>query len=96
MAVGVVLEFERATLDQYDQVLEKMSFSPGGGGAPEGLLFHWVTATDGGIRVTDVWTDRETFERFTQDQIGPHTADVGIRSPPDISFFDVHNHVTAA
>jgi len=94
MAVGVVLEFEGATLDQYDQVLEKMGFSPGGAGAPGGL-FHWVTATDGGIRVMDVWTDRETFERFAQEQIGPYTAEVGIPNPPDISFFEVHSYLTA-
>lgn len=93
MAVGVVLEFEGATLDQYDQVIEKMGFSPGGAGAPGGL-FHWVTQTDDGIRVTDVWEDREKFEQFAQEQIGPFTAEVGI-GPPEMSFFEVHNHLTA-
>lgn len=95
MAVGVVLDFAGATLDQYDQLVEKMGFSPGGAGAPGGL-FHWVTQTDNGIRVTDVWQDRETFERFAQEQIGPLAAEVGITSPPQISYFDVHNHLTAA
>lgn len=94
MAVGVVLEFEGATLDQYDQVIEKMGFSPGGPGAPGGL-FHWATQTDDGIRVTDVWQDRESFEEFAQEQIGPLTAEVGITDPPQISFFEVHNHLTA-
>jgi hypothetical protein len=94
MAVAVVLEFEGATLAQYDQVIEKMGFSPGGPGAPGGL-FHWVTQTDNGIRVTDVWQDRETFERFAEEKIGPITADVGIPGPPQISFLEVHNHLTA-
>jgi hypothetical protein len=94
MAVAVVLEFEGATLDQYDQVIEKMGFSPGGAGAPGGL-FHWVTQTGNGIRVTDVWQDRETFEQFAQEQIGPFSAEVGITNPPEISFFDVHNYLTA-
>ncbi|MFN2466718.1 MAG: hypothetical protein ABR521_01090 [Gaiellaceae bacterium] len=94
MAVGVILEFEGATLEQYDQVIAKMGFSPGGAGAPGGL-FHWVTPTESGIRVTDVWQDRETFERFAEDQIGPITAEVGIPSPPSISFFEVHNYLTA-
>ncbi|TMK38438.1 MAG: hypothetical protein E6G56_14665 [Actinobacteria bacterium] len=94
MAVGVVLEFEGATLDQYDQVVEKMGFSPGGPAAPGGL-FHWVTKTDGGFRVTDVWRDRETFERFAEEQIGPYSAEVGITNPPEISFFEVHNYLTA-
>lgn len=94
MAVGVILEFEGATLDQYDQVIEKMGFSPGGAGAPGGL-FHWVTQTDNGVRVTDVWQDRETFEQFAQEQIGPLSAEVGIPNPPQTSFFDVHNYLTA-
>jgi hypothetical protein len=94
MAVGVVLDFAGATLDQYDQLVEKMGFSPGGRGAPGGL-FHWVTQTDDGIRVTDVWQDRETFERFAQEQIGPLTAEVGITSPPRVSYFDVHNYLTS-
>ena len=94
MAVAVVLVFEGATLAQYDQVVEKMGFSPGGAGAPGGL-FHWVTKTDDGIRVTDVWEDRETFERFAQEQIGPYTEEVGVPNPPEISIFEVHNYLTA-
>jgi len=94
MAVAVVLDFEGATLDQYDQVIELMGFSPGGA-TPPGALFHWVTKTDAGFRVTDVWQDRETFDRFAQEHIGPHSAEVGIPNPPQISFFDVHNHLTA-
>jgi hypothetical protein len=92
MAVGVVLEFEGATLDQYDQVIEKMGLAPGGA-TPPGALFHWVTQTDNGFRVTDVWRDRETFERFAEEQIGPYSAEVGITNPPQTSFFDVHHYV---
>jgi hypothetical protein len=94
MAVAVVLEFEGATPDQYDQVIERMGFAPGGAGAP-GSLFHWVTATDDGIRVTDVWESREQFEKFAEEQIGPHTAAVGIPNPPQVTFHEVHNHLTS-
>jgi hypothetical protein len=94
MAVGVVMEFEGATLDQYDQVIAKMGFSPGGAG-PAGALFHWVAETADGIRVTDVWESREQFDRFAQEQIGPYAAEVGIPGPPEISYLDVHNHLTA-
>jgi hypothetical protein len=94
MTIAVVMEFEGATLDQYDQVIAKMNFTPGGAGAPGGL-FHWAAATDSGIRVTDVWNSREEFDKFAQDQIGPFTADVGIPSPPKISFYEVHSYLTA-
>jgi hypothetical protein len=94
MAVGVVLEFDNATLDQYDQVIQKMGLTPGGD-MPNGGLFHWVTATDGGIRVTDVWESREQFERFSEEQIGPYSQQVGIQDPPRVTYYDVHNYLSA-
>ncbi|MDQ6752010.1 MAG: hypothetical protein M3017_01005 [Actinomycetota bacterium] len=94
MAIAVVLEFAGATPEQYNQVIEKMHFSPGGPGAPGGL-FHWVTVTDDGLRATDVWQTREQFDAFAKEQIGPITAEVGIPSPPKITYYDVHNYLTA-
>lgn len=91
MAIAVVLDFEGATLDQYDEVLQKMGLTPQGKGGP-GSLFHWVTKTDGGIRVTDVWQTKEQFEKFAQEQIGPITGDVGMPAP-SMTFFDVHNYL---
>jgi hypothetical protein len=91
MAVAVVIECKGATLDQYDQALAKMGRTPRGRGAP-GSLFHWVTATDDGIRVTDVWETREEFEKFAQEQIGPIATEVGFPAPPEITFHDIHNY----
>jgi hypothetical protein len=95
MAVGVILEFDGASLDQYDEVIAKMGFSPGGATAP-GALFHWVTETDRGFRVTDVWETREQFERFSAEQIGPLTQQIGVTTPPTVSIFEVHNYLTRA
>jgi hypothetical protein len=94
MAVAVELNFAGGTTDQYDQIIKKMGFVPGGKGAPGGL-FHWVTRTDGGMRVVDVWETREQFERFAQEKIGPISAEVGIPAPPTITFHEVHNYLTA-
>jgi hypothetical protein len=93
MAVAIVLEFD-GTLDQYDEVIGKMGFSPGGQGAPGGL-FHWVTEADGKIRVTDVWESKEQFDAFAQEKIGPLTAEAGIPGPPEMTTYDVHNYLTA-
>ncbi|MDQ2938914.1 MAG: hypothetical protein M3R23_00115 [Actinomycetota bacterium] len=93
MAVAVILEFEGGTLDQYNQVVEKMGFEPGGSGAPGGL-FHWATKTDNGFRVTDVWETRERFEQFAEEQIVPYSLEVGLPEP-EISFHEVHNHLVA-
>jgi len=91
MAVGVVIECKGATFAQYDEALARMGRTPRGRGAP-GSLFHWVTATEDGIRVTDVWETREEFERFAGEQIGPITAEVGFPAPPAVTFYDVHNY----
>jgi hypothetical protein len=90
MAVGLILDFKGATLDQYDEVVEKMGL--GGKTAPGGL-FHWVTPTNDGIRVTDVWVDRATFDKFAEEQIGPITQEVGLPNPPEITEYPVHNYL---
>ena len=92
MAVGIVLDFEGATLDQYDEVVKKMGI--GNGNLPPGGIFHWVTKTDNGFRVTDVWESQAQFEKFAEEQIGPLTAEVGITNPPSIAFYEVYNNLS--
>lgn len=93
MAVAVQMDFDGATLDQYDQVLEKMGLQPQGPG-PAGAISHFAAMTDSGLRVVNVWETHEQFDQFAQEQIGPFTAEVGIAGPPRMQFFDVHNYFT--
>ena len=94
VAVGVQSEITGMTLEQYDEALKRMGFESQGSGAP-GCLFHWVTKTADGIRVTDVWENQEDFEKFAEEKIGPITQEVGIQGQPEIQYFDVHNYLTA-
>ncbi len=94
MAVAVTMTFEGATLEQYDQVIDKMGLKPGGPG-PEGALFHWVARTPTGLLVTDVWQTQEQFDAFAANQIGPITAAVGIPNPPTVTTYEVHSYITA-
>ena len=93
MAVAVQMDFDGATLAQYDQVCQKMGLTPTGPG-PAGAISHFATMTDKGLRVVDVWQTREQFEKFAQEQIGPYSQEVGITSQPAMQFFDVHNYFT--
>jgi hypothetical protein len=95
MAIGVVMDFDGGTVDQYDQVMAKMHLDAADAEAPEGVLFHWITETDSGIRVTDVWETREQFDKFAAEQIGPYSQEVGIPGPPAVSYYDVHNYMAA-
>ena len=94
MAVAIVLDFDGGTLAQYDKVIALMQFEKEGKGAPGGL-FHWVTETQTGIRVTDVWQTREEFDKFAAEQIGPFTQEVGFTAPPRVTEYAVHNYLTA-
>jgi len=94
MAVAVVMDFPDATLEQYDQVLEKMGLQHGGPG-PEGALFHWVARTDEGIRIVDVWGSTEQWERFAETSIRPLSAEVGLPEPSSVTMHQVHNYLSA-
>lgn len=93
MPIAVQLDFDGATLDQYDAVCSKMGLTPKGPG-PAGAISHFATMTDSGLRVVDVWESKEQFEKFAQEQIGPYSQEVGIPSEPKMQFFDVHNYFT--
>ena len=94
MAVAIVMDFEGGTIEQYEEVIKRMGFEHGGEGAPGGL-FHWVTKTDTGIQVTDVWETAELYQEFAETQIGPISQAAGVPAPPTLTFYDVHNYLTA-
>jgi len=93
MPVGVIMEFDGATLEQYDEVIKRMQLTPEGPTAPGGL-FHWASATPTGIRVIDVWESQAQFEQFAGEQIGPITAQVGFPGPPQTEIVPVHTYFT--
>ena len=95
MAVAVEQNFPGATMEQYDEIREKMGLTRGGA-TPPGAISHWVAKTDDGMRVVDVWESREAFERFATEKIGPYSEEAGITQAPEIRFYDVHNYLTKA
>jgi len=92
VAVAVQVDFEGATLEQYDEINERIGSLPGGPPAAH-ELFHWVAKTDEGFRVVDVWESREAFEAMFQERLVPTFEAVGIPHPPHIQFFEVHNYL---
>jgi hypothetical protein len=91
VAIAVQLDFHDSTIDQYDQINEGIGLLPGGPASPH-ELFHWVTETSDGFRVIDVWETREAFEEFEHHRLQPMYREVGMRVPPEIQFFEVHNY----
>jgi hypothetical protein len=95
MAIAVELRFPNATLDQYDQMLQKIGMQANGTGPP-GLIFHWVAQDGDAFYAVDVWESREVFEAYAQEHIGPIAREVGIEGQPEMRFYDVHNTLSAA
>jgi hypothetical protein len=92
MAVAVVLDFPGVGLDGYDRVLGHLGLDDAGRAAL-GMLFHSVAATPTGIRMVDVWMDRDQAEAFVRDRLAPATRRVGLTEPPDVQVLEVHNHL---
>jgi hypothetical protein len=92
MTIAAIAVF-RGTLEQYDEVLQRLGFTPQGPGAAGGL-FHWVAKIDNGFRVTDVWQTRELFEDYYRVHVGPVAAELGLPEP-EVTIFEVHNYLTA-
>ena len=94
MTIAIIQEFDGATLDQYDRVVDKMGITPGGKHSDAGCLFHWVTKTDTGITVVDVWHTREKFDTWIAEQVAPNALEAGFPNPPQNTFHEVHAYFT--
>lgn len=78
------------TLAQYDEVSQKMEGNVGND-TPEGVHAHIAGATDGGIRVIEVWDSAAQADRFDQESgLGEAMQEVGVPEPT-ITEFEVHN-----
>lgn len=92
MAIAVQIDVMGATLRDYDRAMEIAGFLPGGP-LPEGGLFHWVTDTNDGIRIVNVWTSRDAFDDFSKTQ-ADLLEEIGIDPTAlNIEFFEVHNYL---
>ena len=94
IAVEVTFQGDGATLENYLKSIEIMGTGPEGTHPDPGCLFHWIESTDDGLRVTDVWKEREQFENFAEKQIGPVGAQTGLPEP-QVKFIEVDNYLTA-
>jgi len=96
MAIAVIQEFDGATVAQYDVAVDRMGIVSGGKHSDPGCLFHWVAATDEGLRIVDVWETREQFDKFIDEQVVPNALEVGFPNPPRNTFYEVHAYFTQA
>ena len=95
MAIAVEVNFRGAgaTLENYIKSLKILGTTPEGPHPDPDCLFHWVTETDGGLRVIDVWTSQAEFEAFVP-KVGAAADELGMPKP-HVKTIDVANYLTA-
>ena len=81
--------------DMYDGVQAAMDIASD---PPKGLIFHWAGEVDGKLTVTDVWDDREAYDRFLEERLFPAIQKVSGMDPtsgpqPTITEFAVHDYI---
>src|SRR5690348_1738658 len=83
MAIARVFDGNGWTPEQFDalngKLIERLHLAPGES-AP-GVLFHWSTETEGGMRVVDVYESRQAADELAQQHIGPLAAELGMSFP---------------
>jgi hypothetical protein len=94
MAYAVQLTFTNTTIKNYDKSVKRLGAFPGGPHPDPGCLFHWVEEISGGFIVIDVWKNKEYFETFRTNILGPVAAELHTPEPVPREI-KVHNYLTA-
>jgi hypothetical protein len=64
MAITMTTVLQGVTTEQYDRINSEGGISADN--LPEGLVAHYASQTDDGMRIFDVWDSRENFDAFMQ------------------------------
>lgn len=87
MAIVMNMRWPEATIDQYEQLREIVSWEKE---VPPGAIFH-VAAQDGDqLLITDVWESAEDFQTFVDTRLMPAVQQLGIPGEPTIEVRPAH------
>lgn len=94
MAIARMFDGKGWTQEQFDALNSKLiqRLSLASGQSAPGVLFHWSTKTDDGMRVVDVYESREAADELAQRHIGPLATELGL-SFPEITEYEVHAYL---
>ena len=73
--------------EKYDEIIKRLEAA--GAGSPKGRIFHVAFGPHDALRVSDIWTSQEDFERFGQTLM-PILQDVGV-DPGTPDWIEVYN-----
>ncbi|MBK5218771.1 MAG: hypothetical protein JJE35_03145 [Thermoleophilia bacterium] len=89
--MSVLIRFAPASLTaaQYDESIRKLEDA--GVFPPDGLDYHVCFGSDGSLRVSEIWDNREQLAAFGE-RLMPILAEVGI-DPGEPEVLEIHNVV---
>jgi hypothetical protein len=91
--VAVLIDIPGCTAAQYEGVVRQVGLAQPDARRPPGMLIHVAGPSADGWRVFDVWSDRESYERFARERIAPALAAWNV-PPFTPQVIDVENLVT--
>ena len=90
MAVMMILDWQGATVEQYEAVNEAMGLITDDD-APDGLIEHTAAVSDdGSLVIVDLWESQEALDTFFEQRLGPAIEQVGVESG-EPRLMPVHN-----
>jgi len=87
MAIVMSMHWPEATLDQYEQARKDVAWERQ---VPAGALFHIAWSGGDGLRVIDLWSSPEDFQRFLESRLQPAIQRIGIQGQPDVKISPAH------
>jgi|SRR5215213_8045627 len=97
MAVGMIARLpEGVGAEQYDAVQAQMDMDDS---PVQGRIFECAGELEGSFQVFTVWENREDFDRFRQDRLGPAMAaamgEEALAALPEADYVEasIHNYI---
>jgi hypothetical protein len=82
------IDVKGLTPGEYRAVLDKMGVEA----HPDAHIYlHIATSIEGGFRVIEVWDDKEAFEKFLKNRLGPANEALGITHTANITITPLQN-----
>jgi hypothetical protein len=88
MTVVSTLDVADLTAVEYRNVMDELGVER----RPEGGIYlHLTTPIEAGFRVVEIWNEKDGFDRFVEQRLGPASEAVGLERSMEITVTPLHN-----
>jgi hypothetical protein len=91
VAVLCILDVHGITTEQYNAVVERMGVE---GHALGSIYLHLAAVTEDGLRIIEIWDEKQEFEQFLEQILFPTMKVIGLEQTQTVTVFPIHNVFT--